>query len=73
MAHERVPQEQSIMQRVASMKWSPMQSLSNAEYEAILREKLLRIDADIAIVDEDIEKLKKEASCNKEESSPTKP
>jgi hypothetical protein len=42
-------------------------------YEAILREKLLRIDADIAIVDEDIEKLKKEASCNKEESSPTKP
>lgn len=39
-------------------KWSPMRPLSSSEYEAMLRERLLRINADIALIDENIEALK---------------
>ena len=39
-------------------KWSPMSVLSDAEYENMLREKLLRVDAQIALVDENIEALR---------------
>lgn len=46
--------------RVAEMKWSPMKTLTDEEYGNILREKLLRIDAEIALVDEQVEKLKAE-------------
>ncbi len=35
-----------------------MKVLSDEQYETILREKLLRVEAEIAIVDEDIEKVK---------------
>jgi hypothetical protein len=39
-------------------KWSPMKALSNSEYENILKEKLLRVNAQIALVDENIEALR---------------
>jgi hypothetical protein len=39
-------------------KWSPMRLLSSSEYENIMREKLLRVNADIALVDENIEALR---------------
>lgn len=42
------------------MKYSPMKILSDAEYETMLREKLLHVDAEIALVDENIEMLKRE-------------
>lgn len=34
------------------MKWSPMRRLSDEEYANILREKVIRLKADIAIIDE---------------------
>ena len=37
--------------------WYPFQTLSDVQYENILQEKLLRLDSDIAIVDEDIREL----------------
>lgn len=39
-------------------KWSPMKVLSDAEYEALLQERLLRVNAEIAVVDENIEALR---------------
>ena len=39
-------------------KWSPMKVLSDKEYEDMLREKLLRVNAEIALVDESIEALR---------------
>ncbi|TVY24933.1 hypothetical protein LHYA1_G006249 [Lachnellula hyalina] len=39
-------------------KWSPMSVLSDAEYEKLLQERLLRINAEIALVDENIEALR---------------
>lgn len=42
-----------------SSKWSPMKVLSDREYETMLREKLLSVTAQIALVDESIEVLEK--------------
>ncbi|KAI1818808.1 hypothetical protein GGS20DRAFT_526954 [Poronia punctata] len=39
-------------------KWSPMQRLSDKEYMDKLEEKILRLDAEIAIIDENIASLK---------------
>lgn len=39
-------------------KWSPMTKLSDEQYANILEEKILRLDADIAIIDEDLTALK---------------
>lgn len=39
-------------------KWSPLKKLSDAEYVDMMGEKILRVEADIALIDEHIEKLK---------------
>jgi hypothetical protein len=41
-------------------KWSPLKVLSDGEYEDMLREKLLGVNADIALVDESIVALRVE-------------
>jgi hypothetical protein len=43
-------------------KWSPMKVLSDDEYENMLREKLLQVNAQIALVDENIEALRAQES-----------
>ncbi|KAI4265173.1 MAG: hypothetical protein L6R38_009606 [Xanthoria sp. 2 TBL-2021] len=50
--------EEPLWKRVLNSKWSPMKVLSDEQYEKMLREKLLRVEAELAIVDEDIEKVK---------------
>ena len=39
-------------------KWSPMKVLSDSEYENMLQEKLLKVNAEIALIDENIEALR---------------
>jgi len=39
-------------------RWSPITVLSDQQYEEMLREKLLRVNAEIALVDESIENLR---------------
>ena len=39
-------------------KWSPVTPLSDQEYEAMLEEKLLRVEAEMAIIDDQINELK---------------
>lgn len=41
-------------------KWSPVKVLSDSEYETLLQEKLLRVNAEIALLDESIEAVKHE-------------
>jgi hypothetical protein len=50
----------NILQRLASSKWSPVKALSDEQYEELLQEKLLRVEAEIAVLDEHINALKKE-------------
>jgi hypothetical protein len=46
-------------------KWSPMKPLTDSEHAKMLEEKLLRVDADIALIDERIESLRtQERSLN---------
>lgn len=62
--HEAVHhQERKVVgfwERVAEMKWSPMKTLTDEEYADILREKMLAVDARIALVDEEVERLREE-------------
>ena len=46
-------------------KWSPVKVLSDDEYEGMLQEKLLRLKAEIALIDENIVELQKHATQNK--------
>ncbi|KAL4889499.1 hypothetical protein BDV59DRAFT_205173 [Aspergillus ambiguus] len=48
-----------IMQRIADSKWIPLRNLSDDEYRGILNEKLLSIEAEMALIDEKIEQLEK--------------
>lgn len=47
--------EGNWLQKVAKSKWSPMSVLSDEEYKKMLSEKLLGVEASIALVDEKIE------------------
>jgi hypothetical protein len=48
-----------IFQRMAESKWIPLRHLSDEDYRDILSEKLLSIEAEIALLDEKIEELEK--------------
>ncbi|KAL2075298.1 hypothetical protein VTL71DRAFT_241 [Oculimacula yallundae] len=52
------PVERDLKDSWLNSKWSPMKVLSDTEYEEMLQEKLLRINAQIALVDENIEALR---------------
>lgn len=59
----------SLWRRLANSKYSPMKILSDEEYEKILKGKLLRVEAEIAVIDDDIDKLKIVNSQEREGSS----
>ncbi|KAL4912475.1 hypothetical protein BDW62DRAFT_19308 [Aspergillus aurantiobrunneus] len=48
-----------FLERLADSKWIPLKSLSNEEYRGILSEKLLSIEAEIALIDDKIEELER--------------
>lgn len=54
-----------LWRRLANSKYSPMTVLTNKQYEDLLQEKLLRVDTEIAIIDDDIAKLRKESKIEK--------
>ena len=51
--------DETWLQRVAKSKSSPVKVLSDEEYEKIMQEKLLGVEASIALIDERIEELRK--------------
>ncbi len=50
-------EKKNWVERMAEMKWSPMKVLSNEEYERMLAERLVRVEAEIAMLDERIEEV----------------
>ena len=52
--------EKGFWDVVAEMKWSPVRKITDAEYAGMLRDKVLKIEADIALVDGEMERLKEE-------------
>ncbi|KAI4716688.1 hypothetical protein E4T48_07163 [Aureobasidium sp. EXF-10727] len=48
----------NFWQKFASLKWMPVTVLKDGEYEDMLRERQLKLEAEIALVDERIEALK---------------
>jgi hypothetical protein len=54
------PRKQPAWENLLNSRWSPVKVLSDKEYERMLEEKLLRLNAEIALIDEDITKLRAE-------------
>lgn len=55
--------------RVMRSRWSPVTRLTTEEYEEMLKGKLLALEADLAIADEEIAKL--EIMRTEQQSKPT--
>lgn len=58
-----------IMEWIANSRLNPMQKLSDDEYKHMLREKQIRAEADIALLDEQISRLKAETTHGTEQST----
>ncbi|KAL4746066.1 hypothetical protein BDW72DRAFT_185623 [Aspergillus terricola var. indicus] len=58
LEHANTPSK-PFLTRIAESKWIPLKSLTDDEYRGILSEKLLTIEAEIALIDEKIEELQK--------------
>ncbi|RYP25457.1 hypothetical protein DL767_008375 [Monosporascus sp. MG133] len=57
-AKNNEPKQSNTKTSWLDSKWSPMRSLSDKEYVDMLEEKILRLDAEIAVIDENIASLK---------------
>jgi hypothetical protein len=53
--------KENFMHKIAKSKWSPMQVLSDDDYENMMQEKLLRVEAQIAVIDDKIDAFRKQA------------
>ncbi|KAI4954362.1 hypothetical protein J4E91_002075 [Alternaria rosae] len=53
--------KENFMHKIAKSKWSPMQVLTDDDYENMMQEKLLRVEAQIAVIDDKIDVLKRQA------------
>ncbi|KAK2753172.1 hypothetical protein FQN54_007998 [Arachnomyces sp. PD_36] len=58
-----------LMQRVAEHPWVPFKVLSDQQYREILDEKLLSVEAEICIVDEQLDELRKSKSSSTDEKA----
>ena len=65
-AEGKTPGRKRFWERVAEMKWIPLTVVSDEDYSNLLQEKLLRIEAEIALVDEEMERLRGEERTMKE-------
>ena len=56
----------NVWKRLAESSWTPVKFVSDEDYHGMLEEKLLSVEAEIALLDEKIEDLRRA----KEESRP---
>ena len=56
--------------RMSEKRFSPVKVLSNEEYANMLEEKMLRVDAEIAILEDRIFALRREEETQKQDSLP---
>lgn len=57
------------LQRFAKKSWSPMTILTDEKYEELLNEKLLKIEVEIALIDDKLKELRNSPRDSKEELS----
>lgn len=57
-------------QRIVESRWMPFRVLTDEQYREILDEKLLSVEAEIAMVDEKIDELRKSKSSSDEKTEP---
>lgn len=53
----------SLLQRMADSKWIPLRALSDEEFRNILKEKVLSLDVEIALLDDKIKSLEDERAA----------
>ncbi|KAL3495711.1 hypothetical protein BJX62DRAFT_159462 [Aspergillus germanicus] len=58
-----------FLDRMAESKWIPLKSLSDDEYRHILSEKLLSVEAEIALIDDKIEELERDKIAESKKQS----
>ncbi|KAI8932093.1 hypothetical protein NX059_010978 [Plenodomus lindquistii] len=54
--------KESLIHRFAKSKWSPMSVLDDDEYEKMMQEKVLYVEAEIAMIDDRIAEFRKKAA-----------
>lgn len=57
----------SLMRRLADSRFSPVTILSDEDYKNILHGKLARVEAQIAAIDVDLAKMKRDAQAAEQE------
>lgn len=55
-----------------SSKWSPLRKLSDEEYENFISEKMLKVEAEIALIDDKIAELREEERAKQTAKAPSK-
>lgn len=67
---EQVEEKRDIKDSWLNSKWSPMKVLTDEEYKTMMEEKLLKINVELALVDESIEGLKAMEREDRERTNP---
>jgi hypothetical protein len=66
----------NFWKRMSEKSWSPVTIMSDEEYAALLREKMIKVDAELSILDDRIAALRKEQRQRlqtREEDEPASP
>ena len=73
-AGKEAAKPKSILERMAASKWIPLKALSDDDFRDILKEKVLSIEVEIALLDDKIRSLEEEraASVRKGDEDGTK-
>ncbi|KAF1971067.1 hypothetical protein BU23DRAFT_556344 [Bimuria novae-zelandiae CBS 107.79] len=66
---EQGGENETFLQKVGKSRWSPMRTLTDQEYEDMMREKLLKVDVEIALIRDKIEALKKEKEAEEQKKA----
>lgn len=61
------PSTESATEGFLKSKWSPVTFLADEDYQKILEEKLLRVEVEIAIVDDNIKELREAEQLSKKQ------
>lgn len=56
-ANEQVNPSKPLSQQLSESKWVPFRILSDEQYKEMLSEKLLSVEAEIALIDDKIQRL----------------
>lgn len=57
------PPESPILERIMNSRFFPLRKVSDDEYLGVLQEKLWKVKAEIAVLDDDLAKLRREESA----------